>query len=223
MMPRWSGLALVQLVLAGAIFAIGVPETIAALHELSFSERLGGAGSGESPDQSQGEPTAQLDMETPVTASERLQLAFALLSRSDDTGDADQVRVARADRAAQLFREYLTEVPADGRAWAGLTSAEIRRGKLSLATAALRMSILTAPWSSSLVQWRCAMGIDLFRALGDEERELMKGQFRVAAQRSIGTLVKTVRARNATRIARLFLASSPDELIRFEAELGRAG
>jgi hypothetical protein len=220
---RWSGLAWVELALAGAIFAIGVPGTISAIHELSFTVRLDGAGTGENLGANRGEPTAQLDLEVPATAREGLQLAFALLSRSDDPAFSDQARIARTNRAAQLFREYLAEVPADGRAWAGLASAEILRGELGRGAAALRMSILTAPWSSSLVQWRCGMAIDLFRTLDDEERELMKGQFRVAAQRAVAELVKTVRARNGTRIARIFLASSPDELIKFEAELARSG
>jgi hypothetical protein len=220
---RFSGLAWLELALAGAIFAVGIPATIAAIHELSFTERLGGAGTGASPGTSQGELTQQLDLETPVTSQERLQLAFALLSRADDAASSDQARAARTDRSVQLFRAYLAEVPADGRAWAGLASAEIRHGEPKLGAAALRMSILTAPWSSSLVQWRCGMAIDLFRALDDEGRELLKGQFRVAARRAVAELVKTVRARNGTRIARIFLASSPDELIKFEAELGRSG
>jgi hypothetical protein len=214
---------LVDLALASAIFAIGVPETVAAIHDLSFTARLAGAGTGESLDGRRGEPTAQLDLETPATTREDLQLAFALLSRGDDPVSWGQARIARTDRAGLLFREYLARVPADGRAWAGLASAEIQRGELGRGAAALRMSILTAPWSSSLVQWRCGMAIDLFRTLDDEERELMKGQFRVAAQRSISALVKTVRARKGTRIARILLASSPDELIKFEAELARSG
>ena len=65
---RWSGLGSVELVLAVAIFAIAVPETIAAIHELSFTERLGGAGTGESQDAGRGEPTAQLELERPATA-----------------------------------------------------------------------------------------------------------------------------------------------------------
>ena len=220
---RWSGLGSVELVLAVAIFAIAVPETIAAIHELSFTERLGGAGTGESQDAGRGEPTAQLELERPATAKESLQLAFALLSRADESAASSQARIARVDRAIRLFREYVTQIPSDGRAWAGLASAEIRQGELDKGAAALRMSILTAPWSSSLEQWRCGMAIDLFRSLDDEERELIKGQFRMAAQRSVASLVKTVRARNGIRIARIFLASSPDELIRFEAELARSG
>jgi len=223
MMLRWSGLAWTELVLAGAIIAAGFPETIASIHELAFAERLGGAGTGESLGDIGGEPVSQLDLETPDTPREVLQLAFALLSRADDAASPDQTPSARTDRSVQLFRRYLAEVPADGRAWAGLASAQIRRGEPGSGAAALRMSILTAPWSSSLVQWRCGMAIDLFRTLDDEERELMKGQFRVAAQRSVAALVKTVRARSGTRIARIFLAPSPDELILFEAELARSG
>jgi hypothetical protein len=49
----------------------------------------------------------------------------------------------------------------------------------------------------------------------------MKGQFRVAARRSVSSLVRTAIGRNGTRIARLFLASSPDELLKFEVELAK--
>jgi hypothetical protein len=223
-MPRLrSRLAVVELVLASALLILGVPAARSALHELGFVERLGGAGSGEPSGSHQIAPTAELDAEVPTTPTEELSLAFALLSRGNDPETAAAAGSTRVDRAATLFQDYLTQVPADGRAWAGLSSADIRRGNLDEASAALKMSILTAPWSSSLVLWRCGMAMDLFRTLDEENRDLMKGQFRVAAQRSARELVKIARSRNGVRLARLFLASSPDELIAFEAELAKSG
>lgn len=214
-MSRWSGLATVQVILATAILVLGIPATAAALHELGFYSRVDPTG------RRAGESLAALEQETPRTAPEGRDLAFALLAHGNDPELSDAERSRMVNQAARGFRDYLAEVPADGQAWAGLASAEIQRGDLGSAAEALRMSILTSPWSESLVQWRCGMGIDLYRALNDEERELMKGQFRVAAQRSASVLAQTVIARKGTRIARLFLASSPDELIKFEAELAK--
>ena len=214
-MLRWSGLAMVQVMLATAMLALGIPATLIALNDFGFYSRVDPTG------RKGGEGPAELQHETPQTAGEGRDLAFALLAHGNDPelSEAEQSRVV--NQAVQGFRDYLSEVPADGQAWAGLASAEIQLGDLGRAAEALRMSILTSPWSESLVQWRCGLGIDLYRVLDDEERELMKGQFRVAAQRSVASLVRTVIGRKGTRIARAFLASSPDELIRFEAELER--
>jgi len=216
---RWSWFATLHATLAVAIFAIGLPATVTAIHDLTFYSRVDPSGSLA---RWQGADTlAELEREAPRTAAQGRDLAFALLAHGDDSdlSNANQTRVVA--QAARGFRDYLTRVPADSQAWAGLASAEIRLGELGAGAEALRMSILTAPWSNALVQWRCGMGIDLFGVLNAEERELMKGQFRVAAQRSASTLAQTVIRRNGTRTARLFLASSPDELIKFEAELAK--
>jgi hypothetical protein len=127
----------------------------------------------------------------------------------------------RLDRAAEVFRSYLAQVPADANAWAGLGSVELARGDFRRAALALKISILTAPWSTPLLVLRCGMAMDLFRVLDGDERELMKGQFRLAAKRSIGPLVDMARSRNGIMATRILLASSPDELISFETELGR--
>jgi hypothetical protein len=222
-MRRRYGLIALEITLASLLVLIGVPKTLSAIDELTFRERLGGAGSGAQLDDQQSESAERLDAEVPTTVNEGLALAFALLSRGDDPGSSQQARTTRVDRAASLFGDYLAEVPSDGRAWAGLASAQIKRGDMVAAAAALKMSVLTAPWSGTLVQWRCGMAITLFRSLDDENRELMKTQFRVAVQRSPDDLVKTARSRGGVRIARIFLASSPDELIRFETALAKAG
>jgi len=205
--------------MAAATLALGTTATVTALYDLGFHSRIDPiAGSARL---QTGDKVADLEQETARTAVEKRDLAFALLSHGADPDlpEAAQTRVvADAERG---FHEYLAQVPGDGRAWAGLAAAQARLGDFADGAEALRMSILTAPWSESLVQWRCGMGIDLFRALNSEERELMKGQFRVAAQRSVSSLVRTVTDRNGTRIARLFLASSPDELIKFEVELAK--
>lgn len=217
-MLRWSWVWILQAALAAAIFVFGIPATVTALHDLGFYSRVHPDGSlgGR---QQVGESATDLAREIPQTAAERRDLAFAFLSHGNDPDLSEAAQTLVVKRAVEGFREYLAQVPADGQAWAGLASAQIRLHDLDVAAEALRMSILTAPWSNSLVQWRCGMAIDLFRTLNSEEWELMKGQFRVAAQRSVSSLVRTVIGRNGTGAARIFLASSPNELIKFEAEL----
>lgn len=205
--------------MAGAILAIGIPATVMALYELGFYSRVDSTGGLAS--RQAGDKVADLEQETPRTLAEGRDLAFALLSHGDDPDLPEAAQARVIGQAARGFREYLAKVPGDGRAWAGLASAQARLGDLARGAEALRMSILTAPWSDSLVQWRCGLAIDLFRVLDAEDRELVKGQFRVAAQRSVSSLVQTVIRRNGTRIARLFLATSPDELIKFEAALSK--
>jgi hypothetical protein len=216
--PRWSWFATLQATLAALIFALGIPATIAAVDDLGFYSRVDPSGSQAGHLETE-DTLAQLELENPRTAGQERDLAFALLSHGNDRGLAEAAQAHVVKQAVRGFREYLAKVPADGRAWAGLAAAQIRLGDLGLGADALRMSILTAPWSNTLVQWRCGMAIDVFRVLDAENRELMKGQFRVAAQRSASALAQTVVHRNGARIARLFLASSPDELIKFEAAL----
>jgi len=213
-------LAILQVTLAAAILGLGIPENINAIRDLGFYSRIGPSSSFTG--QHTGEAlVVNLEKEIPHTGAEERDLAFALLAHGDDPdlSEPEQIRIVR--EAAHSFRDYLSDVPADSQAWAGLASAQVRLGELKEGAAALRMSILTSPWSNSLVQWRCGLGIDFYRVLDEEERELMKGQFRVAAQRSAATLTQTVIARKGTRIARLFLASSPDELMKFEAEIAK--
>ncbi len=218
-MLRWPWFTTLQAAIGGAILAVGIPATITAVYDLGFYSRVDPTG-GQARLQT-ADNVADLEQESPRTATERRDLAFALLSHGDDRDLAPAAQTRVVERAARGFREYLKEVPGDAQAWAGLASAQARLGELARGADALRMSILTSPWSDSLVQWRCGLAVDLFRALNAEDRELMKGQFRVAAQRSVSSLVRTVTVRNGTRIARLFLASSPDELIKFELELAK--
>lgn len=214
-MPRSSGVLPVQVIWAAAILALGIPATVTAFHDLDFYSRVDPTG------ERGGESLAALEQEIPRTDAEGRDLAFALLSHGDDPKLSAPERTRIVSQAARGFRAYLARVPADAQAWTGLASAHVQLGDLQSGATALRMSILTSPWSESLVQWRCGLGIDLYRALDDEGRELMKGQFRVAAQRSASVLAQTAIARKGVRIARVFLASSPDELIKFEAELAK--
>ncbi|HVM77670.1 MAG TPA: hypothetical protein VMU06_01535 [Stellaceae bacterium] len=215
---RVSRLALIELSLSVAVIALGAPIAVSAFHKSAFDERLGPA----TERRVTPEGAARLLREAAWSDSERIDLAFALLSAADGASIPESDRAALISRAAEEFRAYVSRVPGDGAAWAGLASAELARGDGRRAAAALEASILATPWSPSLVTWRCGLGIDLFHRLDEEGRELMKGQFRLEAQRSVSSLVRIVTARGAARIARILLASSPDELLRFEAELAKS-
>ena len=223
-MARWlpGYLLLTQLALAGAIFAVGVPATLDARHELAFRKdatRLVAAPDAQGADLI---PEAgQISGLVPRSAVEQKELAFALLARADRPGASGKGRMELLGRSSSLFRSYLALVPADGAAWVGLASVENALGDSRGAVRALKASILNAPWSAALVLGRCGLGIDLFRALDDEGWEMMKGQFRLAAQRSAASLSQVVIAHDGTRIARVFLAQSPDELVMLEAELAK--
>ena len=217
MTVRVSRLALIELSLFAAVIALGAPAALNAFHKVALDDRLAPAtGRGVT-----SEDAARLLGESVQSDAERVDFAFALLGAADAPSIDESDRAALIAQAAADFRAYVSRVPGDGAAWAGLASAELARGDGRRAADAFVASILATPWSPSLVAWRCGLGIDLFNRLDDEGRELLKGQFRLEAQRSVASLVRIVTARNALRTARILLASSPDELQKFEAELAR--
>ncbi len=216
----YSGFAFAQAVWVAVTVAIGVPAAISAVHEQSLRARVEGATLAERRDPSD-DITRRLADETPRSAEERQELAYALLERASDARLPAQQRAIRAARAAEELRIYLAEVPGNGRAWANLAAAELQRGRRNEAAQALKTSILTAPWLSSMVLWRCGLGIDLIRSMDDEGRELLKGQFRIAVHRSARDLARTVAAHNGRYVALMLLASSPDELMQLQDELAK--
>lgn len=216
-MPRVTRLAFLELTLSAAILALGLPMAADAFHRVMTDDRLILANER----RIAAGTTDRVLKQRAWSDAERKDIAFALLAGADSPTITASERSALIARAVSEFRAYVARVPADGAAWAGLASAELAQGDTRPAVEALKASILATPWSASLVLWRCGLGIDLFRSLDDEGRELMKGQFRLQAQRSAAVLVETAIPRGAVRIARILLASSPDELMKFEAELAK--
>jgi hypothetical protein len=214
-------LAAAEALLAAAILAIGVPSIASAWRELSLDARLAGGTAGTTKAVDWQAAIAAIGSRPESSPSEREKLAFALLDQADKSPVSDDRRMALINQAADEFRNYLADVPGDGRAWAGLADARLQSGDRNGAVQALKMSILTAPWLGTLLAWRCGLGLDLFGALDLETRELLSGQFRVAIRRSAPALVRTVVSRKAALAARILLASSPDELILFEQELAK--
>lgn len=222
MKPAVSSVASVHLLLAVFILAAGWPGILAAAYRLPIEADLSAIEAGHAVDQTDVEKMlGPLESASGTSPSARADLAFALLADSNGaSGAPDQKRVARA--AAEL-EAYLARTPGDSLRWATLANAELLQRRRPEAMSALKMSILTAPWSStSLVLWRCGVGIDLYPSLDDEGRRLLEGQFRVAAERSADSLVQLARRRNAVEIARSLLASSPEAAQAFETRLQRA-
>lgn len=221
MAVRAIGIPLAELLLAGGILALGVPAAVNSFEALGLETRLSSALSADRRGDLRLDDLAEIERATPSTAEAHANLAYALLTLADGPLRSDSERRALLDSSVSAFRGYIKRVPGDGGAWAGLASAELARGDLKSAQAALKASILASPWSPSLVTWRCGLGTELFRALDAEGRELMRGQLRLQAERSVAVLVDIAIRRNAVRAARILLAPSPDELMAFETELAR--
>jgi hypothetical protein len=209
-------LALANLLLASAILAVGLPSIVADFRRLPAEVTVGAAERGAAIDEDEIEGAlSSLESATSTSAATREDLALMLLA-----GGSGPVAMARAARAADELRTYLAEVPGDSRGWAALAEAELMQGHRVVARDALKMSILTSPWSASLVLWRCDLGIDIYAALDDEARGLLKEQFRVAAERSPRLLGHLVWRKKAALIARIMLAGNPEDLAAFESGFG---
>lgn len=218
---RGRGIALAQLLLAGGILLLGIPATLNSFEGLHLERDLGSALSADGLGALGDEALGQIENATPSTTGAQAALAYALLTLAGGPLRSESERRVLLDRSVSEFRGYVGRVPGDGGAWAGLTSAELARGDFKAAQVALKASILASPWSPSLVTWRCGLGIELFRQLDDEGRELMRGQLRLQAERSIRVLVDIALRRKSVLAARILLASSPDQLMAFETELAR--
>jgi hypothetical protein len=214
---RLSGLGVANFLLAAGILIVGFPSVMAAFSRLPV-EATASAVARDAPIGEDEFVRAAPLMERAADFSDadRGDLALALLARS--VGEAAPERAARA---VHEFRAHLASVPGDSRGWMGLAKAELVLGDKSAATDALKMSILTSPALLWLVLQRCELGIALYGALDAEARELMMGQFRMAAEYAPQSLARLVRRRDATLIALVMLAHDPDALLKFEAELGR--
>ena len=220
-MLRGRGIALTELLLGGGILLLGIPATLSSFEALRLETQLKSALSADGLGVLGDDALGQIESASPSTTTVQADLAYALLTLAGGPLRSESERRALLDRSVSASRGYVRRVPGDGAAWAGLTSAELARSDLKAAQAALKASILASPWSPSLVTWRCGLGIELFRQLDDEGRELMKGQLRLQADRSIRALVDVAVQRKSVLAARILLASNPDQLMAFENELAR--
>lgn len=208
-------MALVNLLLAGGMIAVGFPGILADFRRLPVEATVSAVQSGQPVDR------ADIDAALPVLeraarTSPAARGDFAALLMAGAVGEH---AAERLDRAALEFRAYLAQVPGDARAWTMLAEIEQRRGAGRAAQDALKMSILMAPGMPGLVLARCAIGIDLYPVLGQEARGLVAEEFRIAAERDPHPLAMLVQERHAVLIARIMLAGSPDAMAKFEMQL----
>lgn len=216
---RVSALAIANFLLAAGMTVIGWPSIRAELHRLPAEVTISAAQSGQTVTEDQLDSALpMLESATASSTTAREDLAFVLLSGVGSAASAAE-QGERAARAAHELRAYLAEVPGDARGWAGLGRAELIEGHPIAAREALKLSILTSPWSPELVLWRCDLGIDLYATLDDEARDLLQEQFRVAAERSPRSLARLAQRKNAVVMARVMLAQSPEALSQFEEGL----
>jgi hypothetical protein len=208
---------------AGALIALGIPSTINAKHELSVALQLDTFGDQTAEALAAAQLPAIVDGKDVLAPSSHTQviLALAQLDRLNSRPVPPAEFAAIATDTAQRMRRYLETVPADTRAWIALADAELLLRQPRAAAIALKMSILTGPWDTTLLVSRCALGIDLFPVLDQEGRDLLKGQFRVAADRVVVQLAKAVKARKAGNFALRMLSSSPSEAARLMVQLAR--
>ena len=210
--------------LAGALFAFGIPSSIDAAHELAVDMQLDRFGD-QTPQALAAAPLpptiSGVDALPPASHTQVI-LALAQLDRLNSRAVLPAERDATAAATVQRLRRYLETTPADTRAWAALAQGLVLLGQRQAAAVALKMSILTGPWYTPLLVSRCTLGIDLFPDLDQEGRDLLKGQYRVAADRLVVQLAAAVKARRAGDFALRMLSSSPEEATKLMRQLARA-
>jgi hypothetical protein len=211
------------LALAGALFALGISSSIDAARELAVVSQL------DSFDHQRPEALAAAPLPTTIVGADALApashtqviLALAELDRLNSHLVSPDERDATAAATIRRMRRYLETTPADTRAWAALAEALALQRQPQAAALALKMSMLTGPWYTPLLVSRSALGIDLFAELDQEGRDLLKGQFRIAADRDVVQLAGAIKARKAGNFALLMLSSSPEEAVKLVRQLAR--
>jgi hypothetical protein len=204
--------------LAIALFAIGIPSSIDASHELAVETQLDVMGNQTPLALAEARVPAHVDgaEALPPASHTQVVLALAQLDRLNSRAVPPAELDATAAGTVERMRRYLETTPADTRAWAALATGLALLHQRQAAAVALKMSILTGPWYTPLLVGRCALGIDLFPELDQEGRDLLKGQFRVATDRLI-----VVKARGAGSFALRMLSSSPEEATKLMRQLAR--
>lgn len=220
MTPRPSPLVLGNLLLAVGIAAAGWPSALAALHRVPVEASASAVREGHLPGPVEVESLlAHLAEAGETSPAAHEDAAFTLLLETTRrNGDGVQRRV-QLDKAVAEFREYLSNVPGDALAWAGLTDAFIADGRRLDAMHALKMSMIVAPRSPSLLLWRCKAGLDLFYILDTEGRDLLEQQFRSAMEKSPAAVVDLAVEHDAVPIVRSLLQDSPGALATFDERL----
>ena len=211
------------IILAGALVGLGIPGSIDAVHELAIERQLDVMGNQTALALAEAQVPARIEGEEALPPATHTQviLALAQLDRLYSREIPPEERLAIAAATVQRMRRYLETTPGDTRAWAALAESHILLRQPKPAAVALKMSMLTGPWYTPLLVSRCALGIDLYPALDQEARDLLKGQFRIASDRSVAQLAVVIKARGAGVFALRMLSSSPEEATKLMRQLAK--
>jgi hypothetical protein len=224
-MPRVAPLAVLNLLLAALILAVGLPGLFAdavrlpsevTIHELQTGQPVARAADEAA--------IGRLEWAAMTSNAARADLALALLAEAADP-ESTGYRVA-GDHAARQLRTYLASAPDDSRAWANLALAEMRRGTGGGAVVPFKMSVELAPYSAVDLAWRCGFGLDLYAALDDDGKAMLARQFRQAMDDGLDTAISEQVARmvwehSAIPLVRGFVAEDPGAADRFTSMLAR--
>jgi tetratricopeptide (TPR) repeat protein len=217
---RRTVLATLNLALAAGILVVGFPSMTAALRRLPSELVIEEIEAGQRAENADFDAAlSRLESAEASSPAAHLDVALLLLARPDALGAAG---ANPAERAAEELRRYLAEVPGDAQGWTALAGAELQRGRRDSALAALKMSMLIAPYASGLALWRCGLGLDLYGALDEDGRRLLERQFSIAAENRPELLVRLVRQRKALLLARVLLVQDPGAMAKFEAQWSAA-
>jgi hypothetical protein len=217
MRSRLSSVFVGNLLLAIGLVVIGWPSSLAAFRRAPIEALLSAVRTGNVAAPAETDLLVQHLVaagETSPAAYDELAFVFLLAAGRKDA-DASW-RAAQLDKAVAAFRNYLANVPGDALAWAGLSDALFSQDRRVDAMRALKMSMVTAPRSPSLLLWRCRIGLDLFYILDSEGRDLLEQQFALTMEKSPMAVVELAARHDSVPIVRSLLEDDPAALARFD-------
>lgn len=222
---RLSPLAVLNLSLVALILAVGLPGLFADAVRLPSEITIHELQTGQAVALDRDEAAMdRLKLAAAASNAAKADLALAMLASATDP-DTAEYRAA-GDHASRQLRAYLAASPDDGRAWANLALAEMRRGTGGAAVTPFKMSVELAPYSAVDLAWRCGFGLDLYPALDDDGKAMLARQFRQAMDEEMDTSISEKVARevwehNAIPLVWGFVADDPAAAQRFTSMLAR--
>ena len=207
--------AALALVLGGSLLVLALPRLFASVLLLPGSVIL-----------EIDEPVSESDLDLLIASRERalrwvdagkiytdmaIGRMFLVQRRSYETGGGEQAfDRALLNQAITDLRAGLARAPGRPVAWSQLAAAELlAQGPSAKAAAALRMSLITAPYAPLLLFPRIELGFRLWPVLSQETQHMIYWQVRLASRR------------NLERLARIAIANDRIDIVREGMKLRR--
>lgn len=171
--------------LALGLLALGIPQT---------GDSILWVLTGDSPD--------QIGADSPISAAKATRNAMLLESTDDWFGDpkariragilrlrlatksaggaANAINRSDLERALGDLKNGLGRAPANSIGWTALSQAHLAAGEPTLAHASLTASLLLDDHNPQLSLWRCALGLELWSYLNDDDRRMWIDQVDMA-------------------------------------------